>query len=31
VSAWADETLAKPFEPTELIAMTRRLARVDDE
>lgn len=31
VSAWADETLAKPFEPTELIAMTRRLARVDGE
>jgi two-component system OmpR family response regulator len=28
VSEWADETLAKPFEPSELIAMTRRLARV---
>ena len=31
VKEWADETLAKPFEPTDLIAMAKRLARVEDE
>ena len=31
VKEWADETLAKPFEPAELIAMARRLARVEGE
>ena len=30
VSGWADETLAKPFDPAQLIAMAKRLARVED-
>ena len=31
VKEWADETLAKPFDPSQLIAMAKRLARVDVE
>lgn len=30
VKEWADETLAKPFDPAQLIAMAKRLARVED-
>jgi DNA-binding response OmpR family regulator len=29
VRTWADATLAKPFDPAELVALARRLARVD--
>jgi two-component system OmpR family response regulator len=29
VEAWADETLGKPYDPSDLVAMARRLARVD--
>lgn len=31
VRGWADETLAKPYDPADLVAMARRLARVDAE
>lgn len=31
VNEWADETLAKPYEPGALAALARRLARVDPE
>ena len=29
VRDWADETLSKPYEPSDLVALARRLARVD--
>jgi two-component system nitrogen regulation response regulator NtrX len=30
VREWADEILAKPYDPSELVAMAKRLARVDE-
>jgi DNA-binding response OmpR family regulator len=31
VRDWADATLAKPFDPTQLVAIAKRLARVEVE
>jgi DNA-binding response OmpR family regulator len=31
VRDWADETLGKPYDPAQLVAIAKRLARVDDE